>query len=305
MNKAKIGLVCLVRTTFDYKTAFELYTERMAEVKKDDSVDWCDFGEMVISPEDAVRASDFLQDCGVDAVVLVSATFHLGHLALIIRDRVRKPLLLWGFDELPYNGGKIRLNAVCGVNLNASNLYKAGCDDYIVHVGNTIDEDFVKAVKIIHAIEKCRIGLIGYRADGFFNVGVDELHLYRETGTLVTHYELSDLFGGEASEEDVLREKEHLLKTFDVSRLTGEQVEKVARLCVLATGFVRRENTDAIAIRCWPEFAKNYGVSPCAMMSVLQSRGILLACEGDVEAALSMIAVRAAGEKTPFMADLS
>ena len=62
---------------------------------------------------------------------------------------------------------------------------------------------------------------------------------------------------------------------------------------------------DVVAIRCWPEFAKNYGVSPCAMMSILQSRGYLLACEGDVEAALSMIAVRAVGEETPFMADLS
>ena len=41
------------------------------------------------------------------------------------------------------------------------------------------------------------------------------------------------------------------------------------------------------------------------MMSVLQSRGMLLACEGDIEAALSMVAVRAAGEETPFMADLS
>ena len=41
------------------------------------------------------------------------------------------------------------------------------------------------------------------------------------------------------------------------------------------------------------------------MMSILQSRNMLLACEGDVEAALSMVAVKAAGEETPFMADLS
>lgn len=305
MNKAKIGLVCLVRTTFDYKTAFSLYQERMIEVKKDDSVIWCDYNQMVISQEDAIKASDYLLENRVDAVVLVSATFHLGHLALIINDRVRKPVLLWGFDELPYDGGKIRLNAVCGVNLNASNLYKSGNDSYIVLVGNSIDIDFIKAIKIIHAIEKCNIGLVGYRADGFFNVGVDELHLYKETGSLITHYELNDLFGGEANEEDVKKEKENLLKIFDTSKLNNYQIESVAKLCVLATNFVNREKLDVIAIRCWPEFAKNYGVSPCAMMSILQSRGIMLACEGDVEAALSMIAVREAGENTPFMADLS
>ncbi len=305
MKKAKIGLVCLVRKTFDYETAYKLYLERTKEVMKDESVDWFNYGEMVITPEEATKASHYFLDNKVDAIVIVSATFHLGHLALIINDLCRKPLLLWGFDELPYDGGKIRLNAVCGVNLNASNLYKGGNDQYIVHVGNEIDEDFVKAIKMKVAIEGSKIGLIGYRADGFFNVGVDELHLYKETGALVTHYELNDLFNGETNEEEIAKEKEEILKIFDVSKLNDFQINQVAKLVVLADKFVNKEALDVIAIRCWPEFAKNYGVSPCAMMSILQSRGVLLACEGDVEAALSMIAVKASGEPTPFMADLS
>jgi len=305
MKKARIGIVCLVRKTFDFETAYKLYLERTKKVEEDQSVEWFNYPEMVITPEEATKASNYFLDHKVDAVVIVSATFHLGHLALIINDLVRKPLLLWGFDELPYDGGKIRLNAVCGVNLNASNLYKGGNDSYIVHVGNEIDQDFIKAIKIKVAIEGAKIGLIGYRADGFFNVGVDELHLYHETGALVTHYELNDLFGGEASEEEIELERKNILEIFDASKLNENQINQVSKLVVLATKFANREALDAIAIRCWPEFAKNYGVSPCAMMSVLQSRGILLACEGDVEAALSMIAVKAAGESTPFMADLS
>ncbi len=305
MRKARIGLICLVRKTFDFETAFKLYQERMAVVKKDTSVEWFDFNRMVITPEEAKEASDYLLQNKVDAVVLVSATFHLGHLALIINDLVRKPLLLWGFDELPYDGGKIRLNAVCGVNLNASNLFKGGNDQYVVHVGNEIDEDYIRAIKMKVAIEGSKVGLIGYRADGFFNVGVDELHLYKELGTLVTHYELDDLFSGEASEEEIMKEREEVLSIFDASKLNDYQINQVAKLVVLATKFCNREALDVIAIRCWPEFAKNYGVSPCAMMSILQSRGLLFACEGDVEAAISMIAVKAAGEATPFMADLS
>ena len=305
MRKAKIGLVCLVRKTFDFETAYKLYQERTKKIEEDKSVEWFNFPHMVITPEEALEASNYLLDNKVDAVVLVSATFHLGHLALIINDQVRKPLLLWGFDELPYDGGKIRLNAVCGVNLNASNLYKGGNDQYIVHVGNEIDEDFITAIKMKVAIEGSKVGLIGYRADGFFNVGVDELHLYKELGTLVTHYELSDLFGGEASEEEIKKEREEVLSLFDASKLNDYQIDQVAKLVVLASKFCAREVLDVIAIRCWPEFAKNYGVSPCAMMSILQSRGLLFACEGDVEAAISMIAVKAAGEATPFMADLS
>ncbi|MBR1846118.1 MAG: fucose isomerase, partial [Bacilli bacterium] len=282
MRKARIGIVCTVRKTFDYLTAYQLYQERTAEVMKDDSVEWVNYPEMVIEADEAKKAREYFIDHHVDALIIVSATFHLGHLALILNETVRRPLLLWGYDELPYDGGKIRLNAVCGVNLNASNLYKGGCDNYVVHVGNTIDVDWVKAIKMMVALKSARVGLVGYHADGFFNVGVDELHTYKELGILIKHYELNELFSGEVDEKELAEEKEVVLKTFNVNKLNEFQVDAVAKLIVLAKHFQDREQMDVIAIRCWPEFAKAYGVSPCAMMSVLQSRGILFACEGDV-----------------------
>jgi L-fucose isomerase-like protein len=305
MRKARIGVVCLARKTFDYVTAFKLYQERTEKLLKDTSIDYFIYDKEVIEPEEAEAASSYLLDQRVDAVIVVSATFHLGQLSLIINNRLHKPLLLWGFNELPYDGGKIRLNAVCGVNLDASNLYKGGNDSFIIHVGDEVDEDWLKAIKMKAALENTSIGLVGYHAQGFYNVGVDELHIYQQLGILVNHYELTDLFGGEADEKEVDGEEKNLTQIFNVSKLTSDQVRKVARLTVLADHFMKNNHLDVIAIRCWPEFAKSYGVSPCAMMSVLQSRGMLLACEGDVEAALSMVAVRAAGEKTPFMADLS
>jgi L-fucose isomerase-like protein len=305
MRKAKIGLVCLARKTFDYLTAFQLYQERVKALAKDASVDYVVYPNEVIEDVDAKEAAEYFVKERVDALVLVSGTFHLGSLALILNHEVKVPLLLWGFNELPYDGGKIRLNAVCGVNLNASNLYKGGNSTYVVHVGDTIDEDWVKAIKMKVAIESTSLGLIGFHAQGFYNVGVDELDLYKKTGVLINHYELSDFFGGIAMPEEVAAEEKELKRIFNVSKLTADQVEKVARLTVLASRFMKEKGLDVVAIRCWPEFAKGYGVSPCAMMSVLQSRGMLLACEGDIEAALSMVAVRAAGEATPFMADLS
>ncbi len=305
MKKPVIGIVCLVRKTFDFETAFKLYQERSAKVMEDKSVDWVYYPSMVIEENEAKQAGLFFAEKHVDALIVVSATFHLGSLALILHDIVKCPFLLQGYNELPYNGGKIRLNAVCGVNLNASNLYKGGVDDYVVYVGDEIDQDWIKAIKMKVALENSNVGLIGFRAQGFYNVGVDELHLYKELGILISHYELSDFFGGEATEEEIDKEEKELRKTFDCKKLTDNQVRQVSRLIVVCERFMKEKSLDVVAIRCWPEFAKNYGVSPCAMMSVLQSRGILLACEGDIEAALSMVAVRAAGEQTPFMADLS
>lgn len=305
MRKARIGVVCLTRKTYDYETAFSLYLSCCEEMEKDTSVQWKIYKENVIEPEDAVGAIHYLLQEEVDAVIMVSGTFHLGHLALMINDALKKPVLLWGFDELPYNGGKIRLNAVCGVNLDASNLYKAGVDNFVVTIGDKVDENWIKAIKGLVAIKTTTIGIVGYRAQGFYNVGIDELNLYKNTGLLINHYEISDLFKMQASEEVIQKEKEYILSSFDVSQLNDKQVDLVARLVASTLLFLKEKNVDALAIRCWPEFAATYGISPCAMMSILQGRGILLACEGDVEALISMICVKALGEATPFMADLS
>ncbi len=305
MRKPIIGIVCLVRKTFDFETAFKLYEERTKKIMEDTSIDWIYYPTMVIEEGEAKKAGEYFVEKHVDALVVVSATFHLGCLALILHNIVKKPFLLQGYNELPYDGGKIRLNAVCGVNLNASNLYKGGVNDYVVYVGDDIDHDWIKAIKMKTALENSNVGLIGFRAQGFYNVGVNELQLYKELGILISHYELSDFFGGEANEEEIQKEEKELRATFDCKKLNDNQVRQVARLIVVCSKFMLDKGLDVVAIRCWPEFAKNYGVSPCAMMSVLQSRGLLLACEGDIEAALSMVAVRACGEETPFMADLS
>lgn len=305
MRKARIGVVCLTRKTYDYETAFSLYLSRCEEMEKDDSIEWKIYKENVIEPEDATKAIHYLLQEEVDAVIMVSGTFHLGHLALMINDALKKPILLWGFDELPYNGGKIRLNAVCGVNLDASNLYKAGVDNFLVTIGDKVDENWLKAIKALVAIRTTSIGIIGYRAQGFYNVGIDELNLYKNTGLLINHYEISDLFKNQASEEVIQKEKEYILSNFDVSQLSDKQVDLVSSLVASTSLFLKEKHIDALAIRCWPEFAATYGISPCAMMSILQARGVLLACEGDVEALISMICVKALGEDTPFMGDLS
>jgi L-fucose isomerase-like protein len=69
--------------------------------------------------------------------------------------------------------------------------------------------------------------------------------------------------------------------------------------------FYRERKLDALAIRCWPEFARDFGIAPCAAMSLLQSEGLILACEGDIDGALSMLAHQALGAETPFLFDFS
>jgi L-fucose isomerase-like protein len=218
---------------------------------------------------------------------------------------VRRPILLWAFPELPYDGGKIRLNSSCGVNLNASNLYKAGVRDYYAIIQDRIDEGWVDAIRVCAALEHSHIGLAGFHAHGFYNLNYNELNTYNKLGLLVDHFELQDIFNTEVAPEAVEERKAQLLEKFDRSDITDEQLEKVAALAAKFEAFMDTNKLTALVVRCWPEFAAGYGVAPCAAMSLLQSMDRIIVCEGDVEGAFSMVAHRAVGAETPFLADLS
>lgn len=304
-GKLAIGVVCLARKTYDYEAALEIYRGTVESLGRMEGVRFECVPELVIEPENALRAAEALSGKMLDGLAIITGTFQLGHLALILKRRLNLPTLLWAFPELPYNGGKIRLNSVCGLNLNASNLYKAGYDDVTSHVGADIDHDWLAAVRMKAALSKAHVGLIGYRADGFFNLDVDEMAMHQKTGILIDHYELVEVTGQGVTDGECAEFLSAIDREFDCSGITDTQRRLVASLCVRFQKFMKAKSLDALAVRCWPEFANLYGCSPCAAMSILQSRGVILGCEGDVEGVLSMLICATLNAGAPFLADLS
>ena len=304
-RKVKIGLVCLARNTFDYKAAEEIYRGIVRALGEREDLELAAYPDLVMLGGEAAEAGEFLRREGVDGVALISGTFHLGILALEIKKRCDKPLLLWGLPELPYNGGKIRLNSVCGVNLNASNLFKSGHTDFTYKVSDGIDDDWLDAVRMIAALREARVCVLGSRAHGFYNVDVDELALYRKYGCTVDFAELSEAFTYPADEKAKAEYFARVEKEFDCGGITSAQKEKVAALAASLRAFSESRGYSAVAVRCWPEFAASYGIAPCASMSLVQDDGLIFACEGDVDCALTMICHKAAGADAPFMADVS
>ena len=302
MKQPVIAVACLARTTFDYEEAARLYANAREDLARAPDVRWVFWEPLVIAPEEATAAAERLaRDCP-DGLILISGTFHLGHLALIFRKQVSAPILLWALEEPPANGGRIRLNSVCGVNLDASNLYKAGVDDYCCHAGPGIDTAWLGAVQMRAALRNAHVGLAGYRADGFFNLSVSDTELYQRTGVLVDHYELSEVMrpsAGAACQPPGIEE------LFDCSALDTAKRRKTAALANALENFLDEKKLDALALRCWPEFADLYGTSPCAAMSLLAARGRVVGCEGDVEGTLTLLALRAVLDEPAFLADIS
>ncbi|MFA6866204.1 MAG: fucose isomerase [Clostridia bacterium] len=304
-QKIKLGIVCLTRNTFDFKAADEIYQGILNDLAKLENVELVAIKKPIMDVDEAIDVGNTFASNLVDGMAIISGTFHLGHLLLEIKKYCDKPMLLWGLPELPYNGGKIRLNSVCGVNLNASNLVKSGIHDFTYIVNNKIDENWVSAIRMIKALKDTHIGIVGYRAQGFFNVGIDELALYKKFGAIVDHYELDSLWQTEIDNSYKDFYKIKMEKAFNTKSISEEQKDKVTSLCAKLRTFMDTKNLSALAIRCWPEFASGYGIAPCASMSLVQSDDYLISCEGDIDCAITMICHKAIGAETPFMADLS
>ena len=111
-KEIRIGIACMARKTYDFEAALEIYRKTVLDLHRIPNVHWSVIETLVIEPADAYGAAEILAREQLDGLVLVTGTFHLGHLAMILKKKVNIPTLLWAFPELPYNGGKIRLNSV-------------------------------------------------------------------------------------------------------------------------------------------------------------------------------------------------
>lgn len=65
----------------------------------------------------------------------------------------------------------------------------------------------------------------------------------------------------------------------------------LAKISVAIDGYIEAYHLDAIALRCWNEMETYLRVCPCVLISELNDRGIVAACEIDMCSAITMRAL--------------
>ena len=302
----KIGVVCFLRKTFDWESTWAEYNQKLELLKKNENVEFVIYPEAVIEPEDAHKAGDYFAEQNLDALILCSGTFHLGHLTLILEQKVKKPLYLWTLPEAPYNGGKIRYNSMVGLHLDGANLAKMGIKNFSYSISDTVDPHWIDAIRMCRAMKCLTIGMVGARAQGFYDLAIDEPPFLQASGVILEHYTLESFYGQKVSDTDIAEFKKEFTAIFeDISEMSEDQMHLISKLAASAKKFMDTNNLKVVTVRNWPEFGPAYGVSPCAVMSLLQTKGYIMTPEGDTQMALTMYLNKIAGAEDPFCADFS
>ena len=135
---------------------------------------------------------------------------------------------------------------------------------------------------------------------------VGELVNGKSSALYFSYRTLDDLMTMDAADAEQVAAKKQ--KYFDYADFTGveaEKAESMARFGVAVDQLIAQFNLKAVAIRCWDELEKRYGIAPCLAMSVLNEAGIAAACEMDVNNAVMMRAVALASDSPVGLFDVN
>ena len=159
---------------------------------------------------------------------------------------------------------------------------------------------FDKVCKIVKGMKRMIIGAIGARTTAFKTVRYDELAL-QKYGITTEVLDLSEVFSRVKKvdmKSNAAREKEQILIDYtNFSKVPAASLGNLVRFGVILDEIIAEYNLDTLALRCWLEIEKEFGIAPCVLLSEINDRGFPAACELDICNAITMYALNLASGK--------
>ncbi len=252
----------------------------------------------------------------IDGIILCLPNFGDENGAYYALKDANVPILVQAYpDEIGKMDFANRRDSLCGKIAMLNVLRQAGIKytQTKKFVVSPLSEDFAKDLenfagicRVVKGFQSFTIGAIGARTTAFKTVRIDEIGLQRKRIN-VESIDMSMVFAimDSLSKEDI-KDKVAYYKTLsDFGSYPEIKVENIARLGVAVDKLIKDYSLDAIAIRCWDELQKRYGVAPCLILGDLNEKGIHAACELDISNSIMMRAVGLAADYPVMLLDVN
>ena len=319
MKTVKLGFVPLHRYPFDERWGVEIRRRVIENVSKIPSVqliypteDLTKMG-LVWDDDDAEKVIELFKRERVEGLLIGTMTFGDELAGARVAEEFKGlPIAVFGTKEpKPLPGGFRRSDSFCGTLSLTSALYRREIP--FTFLGLFFPEEdafrkrletFVRAAAIMSKFIGARVGLIGPRPERFETVTFNEAEMARRFKQRVVHESLLAVIeeAKALSDDDpeVSKILEEMKRTIDVSQVPPETLLKMAKFEAALRRLAEDRRLSAMAVRCWTEIQKHYGISSCFVMGRLTQSGIPCSCEVDIYGALTMlIQYEASLETTP------
>ncbi|MEM9047964.1 MAG: hypothetical protein AAGC92_04530 [Pseudomonadota bacterium] len=315
----RIAVLPLGRPTFDVPFARATLAAMLAALRKTGH-DITGPDDLLLDAQAAAMARDAAMAATPDLILILQVTFtdaaFLGGLA----ETTKIPLAIWAPPE-PRLGGRLRLNAFCGLNLASHALGLRG-RRFSWAYGAPDNVDFETLLsgraaaeppsarpvqasetgrQLAHALRGKRIGRIGAAPDGFDTCAFEPQAMRTLASVEVEDIDLAGFFDRARSTPPAPRATVAALAGIDGVDQT--ELDRSLRLAATLREMTR-EGYAAFALRCWPECFTEYGGAVCGPAAMLGEAGTPCACEADIYGALTQLALRETAQAPVFLTDL-
>lgn len=226
------------------------------------------------------------------------------------------PVLVQAYpDELDKMDFAHRRDALCG-KIAMCNVLRQLKIPYTLTTRTTVSpladsfkEDlrlFAGTCRAVCGMKQFNIGAIGARTTAFKTVRCDEIAMANKRVNVET-IDMSEVFArmGKVDGEKLEAKKKVYAALSDFGCYAPEKLENISRFGVVVDDLIEEFNLQAVAIRCWNELELTYGVAPCMTLCELNERGIVAACELDINNAVMMRALYLAADHPVMLLDVN
>ncbi|MGD0110869.1 MAG: hypothetical protein ABSD48_03330 [Armatimonadota bacterium] len=314
MQKVKIGFLPSHRIPFGDKWAVDMRARCLRVMKKIPGLeivapdDKLTFKGVVSNLADAKKTLKLFKDNEVQGVIVGGMTF--GHETSAVGVTISgmpkgTPVLQFATKGKVNEDGTRPSDSWCGLFMISSALRRR--EIVFDHIPTCFPEEpvcaeavsrFTRACAATQSFRGARIGQLGARPEEFESVWWDEASLQRDFNQTVVPIDLADIFerldNVKADEADVKKVARQIEAGAEVPSEAKQYVSVLARMEVALKRLAEEKELNALAVNCWQQVQKRYGICVCSVLGRLTDQGILCACEVDVYGAASMIAAHAA-----------
>ncbi len=276
-----------------------------------------DISEEIECPQKPLLSIDdltqFIINKTADLLIVQNNAFaHSEYISEILR-AVDGDVLLWTLEEPIIDGGRLRLNSLTGAYSAGNFMHNIGKTSYEYIWGSPKDLSVInkicatiQAAKLKKELTNMTIASIGHTPQGFgFGRGLDA-EITRYFGMKHIAIEARELMKKAKSfceeECDSYRQKvnEHMV---GLTLIPKENVTDFIRLYKAYDDFIRENNINAIASRCWPDYFVEYNTPVCGVLGMLNNGQIAASCEADAYGAISMLIGMKLSKQSVFFGD--
>lgn len=306
----RIGLISVVTPWFDTPTAQNNLDATRKLLEQEYQVS----GPTTLVHEGAdleAAIHQFIQE-GIGALVLQVGTFPDGQTPARLAESLNIPILVHGLPE-PNLTSDIALNSLCGVNLVTYTL-TALQKRYLALVGHPTDpalasqmKAYLQAALALGRLRGSRMGLVGFRAPGFYPCSFDELLIRRVLGMSMEYVDLHQIMAATAANQRRPAPTQ-AFPTIEGGHLSAEAIGWLERHYGALSSVIEQTGYQTVALRDWPELETFDPAVPGGYWPTLgwvQDDGVDLALEGDVNGAVTMALLRQLTGQHSFFADVS